>query len=477
MKARATIALLVLFLAALSGCRFPGIDSETGSISIVLPAIGARSVLPSESDIARFDIEVKSDAVGYTETFTSASGGIVTIGRLVQATYSILVEAVDANGEIIMRGSDFASVYVGEVSFVEIVLEHVVGYLDIDIALPESDLDAYLEIGGIQLDPAVPITVVHGPGIFIERLFGGLNTYRPGLADMKVFSVETSGVNAANLQEWFDQPGEGRTGVLRVLDRQLNVRYRWNMTDLAPRRAVPTDGGTQLYFSVAEYDLVDPPADLPFNYNESTDKLVETEGIQPIAAEVRRNETDNTLTLVFGYERGLAELYGWVSDLANGIGEPRTVAATRYAAGGFVEVGRADDLRGRLPDPIRANRRLRHRHLWPLPRRAQLRFCGEWFVGMAAGGMPGQAQDGRGFRFTGDTSPVVAGRLICTPVRTREAEIEMDHTLADQGDRLSPAAERVRDSIHGADEKRDRECNNEGEQSRGHCRSDERHAQ
>jgi hypothetical protein len=349
MKTRATIALLVLFLAALSGCRFPGIDSETGSISIVLPAIGARSVLPSESDIARFDIEVKSDAVGYTETFTSASGGIVTIGRLAQATYSILVEAVDANGEIIMRGSDFASVYVGEVSFVEIVLEHVVGYLDIDIALPESDLDAYLEIGGIQLDPAVPITVVHGPGIFIERLFGGLNTYRPGLADMKVFSVETSGVNAANLQEWFDQPGEGRTGVLRVFDRQLNVRYRWNMTDLAPRRAVSTDGGTQFYFSVADYDLVDPPADLPFNYNESTDKLVETEGIQPIAAEVRRNETDNTLTLVFGYERGLAELYGWVSDLATGIGEPRTVAVTRYAAGGFVEVVERTTYAGAFP--------------------------------------------------------------------------------------------------------------------------------
>jgi hypothetical protein len=330
----------VIVATMLLGCRFsaPGHLDETGALSISLPAIASRSALPDASDVARFEIEVKSDTVGYAETFQSTTGGVITIGRLAEATYSILVEALDSDGNVIMRGSDTADVFVGEVTFLRIELEHTAGYLEIEVTLPGRDTVALLEIGDISFDNAVPISVVHGPGLFIERLFGGLGTYTPGLASMKVFSIETTGVNAQNLQAWFDQPGEGRTGVLIVTDLQRNVAYRWIMTNMTPRRyQTDANGETQFYFSVDRYELTDLTAELVTNYNDATDKIVEIGGIGTFAPEVYDDEGDKTLTLEFGFEFGLYEMYLWIDDLVDGIGEKRSVVVSTFAPGNLSE--------------------------------------------------------------------------------------------------------------------------------------------
>ncbi len=87
-----------------------------------LPHIGARSVLPGAADISLFTIQVKSEEIGFEKTIESTTGGIVTVGRLAEAHYTVAVEARDSEGNVILVGGDSADVFVGEVVIFDFAL-------------------------------------------------------------------------------------------------------------------------------------------------------------------------------------------------------------------------------------------------------------------------------------------------------------------------------------------------------------------
>jgi hypothetical protein len=325
---------LTAVLLVLAGCSFVGPDrvAETGAISVVLPSLGARSALADESDIAVYVIHITSSEIGYSESVESNTGGIITIGRLEEGRYDIAVEARDAAGTVIFTGSDSADVFIGEVSFVQITLQHTAGYLDIEILLASRDSEALIEIEGIALDPTIPVDIVHGPGIFIERLVAGTDSYLPGAESMKVFSIETSGANSDQLKAWFDGPVLKKNASIIVTDTAANETYRWNIYEMSPRRYQDNpDGTTQFYLSVSRYEAVNAPLGLPLSYNETTDLVIEIEGVVRMAAEVLDNGGDQTLTLTFGYEAGFSETLLWIESFADGTGVKRAVSVITYS--------------------------------------------------------------------------------------------------------------------------------------------------
>jgi hypothetical protein len=257
---------------------------------------------------------------------------------LAEARYEITVDAFDDEDELILTGVNFANVFVGEVTYAQIALSFTSGELDIAVILPGEDLIANLEISGVVLDDSEEITVVLGPGIFIERLLGGSGTYIPGPASMKVFSIETSGNNVVTLQSWFDGLQEPRSGSLIVNDLTGSESYRWNMFEMTPQfYQVGSVDQTQFYFSILNYEAEEFVAGLGANYDPSGDKGIEIAGITPadMAAKVRDDVSNNTVTLTFGYEAGLRELYLWMLNFVDGIADIRSMSVITYGAGGF----------------------------------------------------------------------------------------------------------------------------------------------
>lgn len=332
-----------LFLAvfALAGCSPKTTSSEVagdGSISIELPDISNTANRSGASDIALFVLRITSDAIEYSNTIESATGGIVTIEKLAEARYEITVDALDAAGDIILTGANKAHVYVGETTYAQVELNYIFGDLDIAIILPGDDFIARMEIDGIQLDNSSGITVVHGPGIYIDRVPAGSSAFLPGPSSTKVFSVETSGNNAAALQSWFDGLPNPRSGSLIVDDLAGNENYRWNMYDMFPLfYEVSSTAKTQFYFSVLRYELNGFSTLFATNYDQDADKGVEIDGVTPstIAVNVVDNVDDQTLTLTFGYETGLSQLYDWTVNFMNGIPDKRSMSVITFGAGGF----------------------------------------------------------------------------------------------------------------------------------------------
>jgi hypothetical protein len=119
---------------------------------------------------------------------------------------------------------------------------------------PGDDFIATVEIEGIPLDNNEGIAVVHGLGLFIDRLAGSSSTYLPGTSSTKLFSIETGGNNAAELQSWFDGPPDPRSGSLIVNNLAGFESYRWNIFERSPLiYQVNSTGQTQFYFSVFQY--------------------------------------------------------------------------------------------------------------------------------------------------------------------------------------------------------------------------------
>ncbi len=335
--------LAALFIAAITllGCASDGTepqDTHDGSISFKLPEIGTRGALLGESEITTYILKITSDEIDYSNTIKTKTGGIVSVEKLAEARYEIAVDALDDDGDVILTGFNHAYVYIGEVTYAQIELNYTFGHLDIALTLPGQDRLATLDIEGIKLDGSEPIRVVHGPGIFIERLNGGLFAYAPGLASMKVFSIETGGDNATTLQSWFDGVPTKLSASLIVKDLAGKESYRWNILELSPLfYEKGADSQTQFYFSVYRYEASQFDASLPANYNQDTDKGIEIEGVTPseMAVAVRENDGDNTLTMVFGHEAGLREVYDWIMDFVAGRTDRRAMSVITFGAGGF----------------------------------------------------------------------------------------------------------------------------------------------
>lgn len=319
LKKAIAVAFAVAALFMGCQCDTTGVTATRGTISIELPAINAKSSLPGVSDIALYTLEITSDGIGYSNTIESRTGGTITVEKLEEARYEIAAAAADGEGTTIFTGRNHADVYVGEVAYVEIQLEYVFGNLDIALLFPEQDDLCTLELEGIVLDTD-PIKVINGPTILIERLVGGRIAYTPGSSSMRTFSIETSGENAANLKLWTDNFDRTRNGSLIVYDLAGTEAYRWNMYELAPLRyETDSDGNTRFDFSLAKYQIADPPTTLYPHYNEETDKGVEISGVTPGAgmqAATREDRTAQTLTIIFGYESGLSEVYAWTERVA-----------------------------------------------------------------------------------------------------------------------------------------------------------------
>lgn len=330
----ATASIVLL----LTGCGALSSPEQSGTIKIELPGVQTKSVLPDISEVARYVLEVTSDDIGYSETIETEEGGMVTLEQLEEARYDIAVEAEDSEGDIIFVGSDHADVYIGEVTYVQIILEHTYGNMDIDVIPPQHDYECTLELEGIAFDENIPIKVINGPGILIERLIGGPGTYTPGTASMKVFSIETSGSNADSLKLWADEFDRPRSASLIIKNLYGDETYRWNLLELVPLHyETDSDNYTQFHFTVETIYEDGLPAELPVNYNEQTDKGVEISGVTQMAAEVREDDSHNTLTIDFGYETGLYGLYNWIAQLADGLYEPKSMSVITYGPGGYQE--------------------------------------------------------------------------------------------------------------------------------------------
>ena len=332
------VAAAASIMVLLAGCGAVWSQKQGGTINIKLPGAEGRSVLPDISEVALYTLEISSESIGYSETIETQTGGMITLERLEEARYDISVAAEDSEEEIIFIGADHADVYIGEVTYVQIVLEHTHGNLDIDVIAPQHDYECTFELEGIAFDESTPIKVINGPGILIDRLIGGPGAYIPGSASMKVFSIETSGSNASSLKGWADEFDRTRSGSLLVKNLQGEETYRWNLYEIVPLHyEKDSEDQTQFHFSLVRIEEFNLPMDLPVNYNGETDKGVEISGVTMMAAEVREDGTHNTLTIDFGYEAGLGETYGWTQQFIEGLDERKSMSVITYGPGGYFE--------------------------------------------------------------------------------------------------------------------------------------------
>ena len=333
------LATLLAAIFALTGCSTGDSSSDesaNGSINIELPEINTTANRVGVSDIDMFVLQITSDEIEYTNTIESETGGIITVEKLAEARYEILIEAFDADGDAILAGNNFAQVYVGEVTYAQIELDYTFGELDIAVVLPGDDFVVDIEIEGIPLNDEDEVTVVHGPGIYISRV-GVPSSYLPGPSSTKVFSIETGGDNAETLKFWFDEEPDLRSAILNINTIAGDLRYQWIMFDMSPKfYKEGTDDQTQFYFSVLLYEAPDIPGGLATSYDEGKDKGIEIEGVVfDMAASVVDDVENQTLKLTFDFENGLRGIYDWTKDFEDGIHALRAMSVITYGPAGF----------------------------------------------------------------------------------------------------------------------------------------------
>jgi len=138
------LGLMVLFVLSVTTCRVPvsPASARSGSLQVaVASAINARTLLPSiDMTVASYAITgTGPNGAGFTATST---GEAVTESGLAFGTWTVVVDATNASGQLIGTGSATAQVTTGETASVSVSVTPIAGtgMLSLGVSWPASQV-------------------------------------------------------------------------------------------------------------------------------------------------------------------------------------------------------------------------------------------------------------------------------------------------------------------------------------------------